>query len=354
MNRHIKGVMVMLLSRQSTDSKQVFIWPELEKDRKLLGSKTVTIIGVGALGTVAAHHFVRTGVGNIRLVDRDFVEESNLQRQMLFDENDVKANTPKVIAAKKKLERINSNVTIVSLIQDVNATTIEEIVEGSDVIIDATDNMETRFLINDVSVKHDIPWIYGGAIHTRGMFFSVIPGHTPCLRCLFPTSSQNHGETCDTVGVLGPLVHIIASYQVTEALKILLDYKQNRNRHLNQLETWEYDFDGLPIEHSRNPNCECCVERTFNYLNQQSNQLLISQLCGRDSIQITPTETIRIDLKAWAKKWRPLGDVTCTPFLLRLHYQNYQLTLFQDGRLLIKGTEDEREAKKLYSNLVGN
>ncbi|WP_218970556.1 ThiF family adenylyltransferase [Alkalihalobacterium alkalinitrilicum] len=335
-------------------SRQVLFWPNQNKDQKILKEKTVTLIGVGALGTVVANHLVRAGVGTLRIVDRDFVELTNLQRQMLFNERDVETNEPKVIAAREKLLLINSDVKIIPSIQDVNARTIESLVENSDVIIDATDNMDTRFLINDVSIKHRIPWVYGGAIHSRGMFFSILPEETPCLRCLFPGSHHNHGETCDTVGVLGPLVHIIASYQVTEALKILLGYKEKLNRQLNQLDTWFHDYDEIPIEHARNPNCECCTQKNFQYLDQQSNDMFFSQLCGRDSIQVTPYTKLNINLKVWESKWKPLGKVLCTPFLLRLQYGKYQLTLFQDGRLLIKGIQDELEAKKIYSKLIGN
>ncbi|WP_096200570.1 ThiF family adenylyltransferase [Bacillus sp. FJAT-45350] len=324
-----------------------------KKTQELLKEKTVAIIGVGALGTVAAYHIARAGIGTVRLIDRDFVELSNLQRQMLFDEDDVKQNLPKVIAAQQKLNLI-TGVNIQPCINDVNATSIEELVGDCDLIIDATDNMATRFLINDVSIKHNIPWVYGGAIHSRGMFFSIIPDETPCLQCLFPGSYEQHGETCDTVGVLGPLVNIIASYQVIEACKILLGYKKYVNKQLNQIDTWNFDYDEIPIEYSQNPECPCCANRNFTYLENQENEMFISQLCGRDSIQITPSRKTKLDLQKWAKKWEAIGNVTITPFLLRLDYSPYQLTLFQDGRLLIKGAQTETEAKNIYARFIGH
>ena len=335
-------------------SRQILFWPNHELDQEKLKDKTVGLIGVGALGTVAANHLVRSGIGTLRLVDRDFVEMSNLQRQMLFDENDVAQHLPKVIAASHKLKKINSEVKIESYVQDVNASTIESLVEHCDVIIDATDNMETRFLINDVSTKFGIPWIYGGAIHARGMFTPIIPGETPCLQCLFPGSYHQHGDTCDTVGVLGPLVHIIAAYQVTEAIKLLLGYNDKLNRQLTQIDTWSFDIDEIPVEFSHNPECSCCVKHEFNYLNREASDSFVSQLCGRDSIQIAPAQPVKIDFKQWEKKWKPLGPVIATPFLLRLDYGPYQLTLFEDGRLLVKGTQEPSEAKSIYSKLIGN
>ncbi len=334
-------------------SRQVLFWPNGEQDQALLSKKTITVIGVGALGTVVSSHLTRAGIGTLRIIDRDYVDKSNLQRQMLFDEVDVDTCTPKVIAAERKLRAINSGVNIISYIQDVNPHTIEDLIVNSDLIIDATDNMATRFLINDASIKHNIPWIYGGAIHSRGMFFTVIPNETPCLQCLFHQSNQQHGETCDTVGVLGPLVHIIAAAQVTEAYKILLGYEAKINRNLCQVDTWDFDYDELPIEYSKNPNCRCCEKKEFTYLEEQLSDIYLSELCGRDSIQITPTNKVQLNLATWERKWRPLGKIHLTPFLLRLYYNKYQLTLFQDGRLLIKGTQDEIEAKNLYSKFIG-
>lgn len=321
---------------------------------EIIRNKKVALIGVGALGTVIANQLVRIGVGEIRLIDRDFVEESNLQRQMLFDEQDAKERLPKAIAAVQKLEQINSKVTLTPLITDVHAGTIESLVQGVDIILDGTDNMETRFLINDVSVKYNIPWVYGGAIHSRGVSTTIIPMKTPCFRCLFHQAQGQHGQTCDTVGVLGPVVHIIASLQVAEALKFLKNDFSLIRKDMIQVDIWNHDIDFLPIENNINPNCPCCQQKKFEYLHRQVEDNLLSQLCGRDSIQITPSSKRKVNLAIWEEKWSSLGHTERNPFLLRLHYQSYRLTLFTDGRLLIQGTDDPKIARRIYAQLMGH
>jgi molybdopterin/thiamine biosynthesis adenylyltransferase len=334
-------------------SRQLLFWPEEKNSQSKLQSKAVTLIGVGALGTVIANHLVRAGIGELRLVDRDFVEESNLQRQMLFDERDAKEKTPKAIAASQKLKKINSEVRIIPHVEDVHPATIEDLIEGSDLIMDATDNMETRFLINDVSVKYRIPWIYGGAVRSRGMTMTIIPGKTPCFRCLFHGSYEQHGETCDTVGVIAPVVHIVASYQTSEALKLLIEQSSALQKDFIQLDVWYNDFDVMPLSNSINENCPCCQKKNFEYLDHQSSEAFVSQLCGRDSIQISPPKKQNIDFITWEKRWAPLGNVERTPFLLRLIYDSYRLTLFQDGRFLVQGTDSINEAKQLYAKFIG-
>lgn len=321
---------------------------------EIIRNKKVALIGVGALGTVIANQLVRIGVGEIRLIDRDFVEESNLQRQMLFDEQDAKERLPKAIAAVQKLEQINSKVTLTPFITDVHAGTIESLVQGVDIILDGTDNMETRFLINDVSVKYNIPWVYGGAIHSRGVSTTIIPMKTPCFRCLFHQVQSQHGQTCDTVGVLGPVVHIIASLQVAEALKLLKNDFSLIRKDMIQVDIWNHDIDFLPIENNINPNCPCCQQKIFEYLHRQVQDNLLSQLCGRDSIQITPSSKRKVNLAIWEEKWSSLGHTERNPFLLRLHYQSYRLTLFTDGRLLIQGTDDPKIARRIYAQLMGH
>lgn len=321
---------------------------------EIIRNKKVALIGVGALGTVIANQLVRIGVGEIRLIDRDFVEESNLQRQMLFDEQDAKERLPKAIAAVQKLEQINSKVTLTPFITDVHAGTIESLVQGVDIILDGTDNMETRFLINDVSVKYNIPWVYGGAIHSRGVSTTIIPMKTPCFRCLFHQVQSQHGQTCDTVGVLGPVVHIIASLQVAEALKLLKNDFSLIRKDMIQVDIWNHDIDFLPIENNINPNCPCCQQKIFEYLHRQVEDNLLSQLCGRDSIQITPSSKRKVNLAIWEEKWSSLGHTERNPFLLRLHYQSYRLTLFTDGRLLIQGTDDPKIARRIYAQLMGH
>ncbi|RXJ03814.1 thiazole biosynthesis adenylyltransferase ThiF [Anaerobacillus alkaliphilus] len=335
-------------------SRQLLFWPEGNTSQEKLSKKIVTIIGMGALGTALANHLVRAGVGRIRIVDRDFVEESNLQRQMLFDEHDALHHLPKVVAAKEKLALINSSVDITYYIEDVNASNIEEIVKGSDLILDGTDNMTTRFLINDISHKLGIPWIYGGVVHSRGMTTTIIPYKTPCFRCLFPDAEIGHGDTCDTVGVLSTIVHIIASYQATEAFKLLIEDTHSVRQEMLQIDVWKNDFDEFPFQHSLNKTCPCCQQKNFTFLENAKYTSLVTSLCGRNSIQITPESfQNNINFDDFHTKWTRVGNVVRTPYLLRLTYDEYTLSLFKNGRLLIQGTNDQTIAKRLYTSLVG-
>jgi molybdopterin-synthase adenylyltransferase len=335
-------------------SRQLLFWPEGIVSQKKLENKTVTIIGVGALGTALANHLVRAGIGELRIVDRDIVEESNLQRQMLFDEQDARDHIPKAVAAKQKLSLINSNVKIFHFIEDVNPSNIESIVTGSDLILDGTDNMMVRFLINDISIKLDIPWIYGGVVHSRGMTTTIIPNKTPCFRCLFPVADIGHGDTCDTVGVLSTVVHIIASYQATEAFKLLIEDDESIREEMVQLDVWNNDYDEFPFQNTLNELCPCCQKRKFEFLETDRTNHLISALCGRDSIQVTPMKGIvKINLNEVYIRWKKLGKVEKTPYLLRFTYEHYQLSLFENGRLLVQGTTEPIIAKRLYSTLVG-
>lgn len=334
-------------------SRQVLFWPDGEISQAKLEQKIVTIIGIGALGTTIANHLVRSGVGEVRLIDRDFVEESNLQRQMLFDEADARKHVPKAIAAAEKLTTINSNVKVTAYIENVDASNIEALVEGSDLILDGTDNMMTRFLINDVSIKHNIPWIYGGVVQSRGMTTTIIPNTTPCFRCIFPNFESADGETCDTVGVLSTAVHIVASYQATEALKLLIEDNYSLREEMIQLDVWKNDFDLFPFQLSLNEACTCCQKRDFQFLTNTLAGQLVSSLCGRNSIQVIPASSKTLDLSVFYHNWSKIGEVIQTPYLLKLVYEEYQLSLFSNGRMLVQGTNDKIVAKRLYTTLVG-
>lgn len=335
-------------------SRQLLFWPEGKVSQEKLATKTVTIIGMGALGTALANHLVRAGIGELRIVDRDIVEESNLQRQMLYDEEDARDHIPKAVAAKQKLTLINSSIKIFHFVEDVNSSNIEAIVIGSDLILDGTDNLMVRYLINDICIKLGIPWIYGGVVHSRGMTTTIIPSKTPCFRCLFPNAQAGHGETCDTVGVLGTVVQIIASYQATEAFKLLIEDDKSLRQEMIQLDVWKNDFDEFPFQNSLNESCPCCQKRSFEFLDAEKSSHLISTLCGRDSIQITPMkDALKINFDNVYRNWLNVGKVEKTPYLLRMTYENYQLSLFKNGRLLVQGTTDIMVAKRLYSTLVG-
>ncbi|SEM63300.1 adenylyltransferase and sulfurtransferase [Mesobacillus persicus] len=337
-------------------SRQILFKPIGEEgQRKLLKSRAV-IVGMGALGTVIANHLVRSGVGHVRMIDRDLVELSNLQRQSLYDEDDASNQLPKVIAAEKKLKKINSTVKIDSIIADLNLDNAEELLAGFDVIVDGTDNFSTRYLINDVSVKLDIPWVYGGAVSSRGMYAVIIPGKTPCYRCLFPEVPAGLGETCDTIGVLSPLTDIIGSFEAIEAVKLLVGAEHNPN--LEQLDIWYQSSLQMDISEGRNPQCPTCGQHQFEFLDLSSNQqIAYAVLCGRDTVQINPRNVKQFDLTELAKKLKLSGleKVKVNPFLLRFSPDDkVSMVFFKDGRVLIHGVEDITEAKMYYSRYLGS
>jgi molybdopterin-synthase adenylyltransferase len=324
-----------------------------EGQLKLLNSK-VAIVGVGALGTVCANHLVRSGIGNIRLIDRDVVDLSNLQRQSLFNEEDVNLNLPKAAAAKKRLNSINSTVKIEAVISDLNLDNAEELLTGFDVIIDGTDNFMTRYLINDVAVKYSIPWVHGAAVSSRGMYAVIKPGITPCYRCIFPQVPAGRGETCDTIGVLSPVTDIIGSFQAMEAIKLLVGADTTSN--LEQMDIWDHSFFSMDITEGKNPQCPTCVNHQFDFLNRSSSlQESYSSLCGRDTVQIYFREKRNCDLNKLAEQLKKSGKVTGNQFLLRFSPDSEtSIVVFKDGRVLIHGTNDVVKAKSLYSKFIGN
>lgn len=338
-------------------SRQLLFPPIGAKGQDLLAQKKVTIVGMGALGTVLANHMVRAGVGQIRFIDRDFVEASNLQRQMLYDEQDAKEHLPKAIAAAAKLRAINSGVSIEGIIADLHAGNAESLLQDADVILDGTDNFQVRYLINDVAVKQRIPWVYGGAVRSRGMFAVIRPGITPCFRCLFPHAPVGRGETCDTVGVIGPIIHIIASYQATEALKLLIDAPDTINPHLEQFDLWDNDRMAMDISSGKNPACPACAYGTFDYLElhgEAGDTEDFVSLCGRDTVQISPLLPRSVDFGVLAERFAPLGTVEQNRFLLRFHVDDHTLVFFADGRVLVQGTSEIAVARTLYAKYVGH
>lgn len=334
-------------------SRQILFQPIGEEGQiKLLNSSAV-IVGMGALGTVIANHLVRSGVGHVRIIDRDLVELTNLQRQTLFTEEDAALNLPKVIAAEKKLKEINSSIKIDAIIADLNLDNAEDLLAGFDVIVDGTDNFLTRYLINDVAVKYDTPWVHGGAVSTRGMFAVIIPCKTPCYRCLFPNVPLGLGETCDTVGVLSPITDIVGSFQAMEALKLLVGAETNPN--LEQMDIWYNSSLQMDISKGHNPECPTCVHRQFEFLDRLSNhQILFSTLCGRNTVQINPRNGHEINMKETGERLKKSGKVTGNPYMLRF-FPNDEITMviFKDGRLLIHGTNDIVIAKSYYSKYIG-
>lgn len=324
-----------------------------EGQKKLLESRAA-VVGAGALGTVISNHLVRSGVGFIRIIDRDLVELSNLQRQTLFDEEDARQQLPKAIAARNRLNKINSAVTVDAVIADVNVDNAEELLTDFDVIVDGTDNFMTRFLINDVSVKYRIPWVHGAAVSSRGMFAVIQPGLTPCYRCLFPHVPAGTGETCDTVGVLSPLTDIIGSFQAVETIKLLVGAKTT-TPNLEQIDIWDVSFMQMDISQGRNPNCPACGKRQFDFLDPASEQqVAFTSLCGRDTVQINPRSKQELDFRRMAEHLSKGGKVGWNDYILRFSpNENVSIVIFKDGRVLIHGTNDTVQAKLLYSKYIG-
>ncbi|MEH7097549.1 ThiF family adenylyltransferase [Neobacillus vireti] len=335
-------------------SRQI-LFPSIgeEGQQNMLRSR-VAIVGAGALGTVIANHLVRSGVGYIRLIDRDLVEWSNLQRQILYTEEDARGQLPKAIAAQKRLKDINSTVMVDAVIADLNLDNAEELLTGMNVIVDGTDNFMTRFIINDVAVKYRIPWVHGAAVSSRGMFAVIKPGVTPCYRCLFPNVPSGNGETCDTVGVLSPLTDIIGSFQAMETMKLLVGAETTPN--LEQIDIWDQSSMQMDISQGRNPNCPTCAQGQFDFLDRSSgHQVAYTTLCGRDTVQISPRHKRELDLKKTAENLRKSGKVSVNEFLLRFSPDDgVTIVVFKDARVLIHGTSDSVKAKQLYAKYIGS
>ncbi len=328
-------------------SRQILLRDIQHDGQEKLARGHVVIIGCGALGTTIANNLVRSGIGHIRVVDRDIVELNNLQRQNLFDESDV--GFPKASVAVKKLERINSEIKIEPIVEDVTHKNMESIIKNMDVVLDGTDKMLIRFLINDACVKHDIPWIYGGAIETYGITMNIIPHKTPCFRCLIQDLPRAGSlPTCDTVGVLNSIPGIIGSIQSTEALKILLGKEINKG--ILTYDVWSHNFNNMEIK--KRDNCECCGKHNYEFLNAKKRETMIS-LCGKGAIQITPVNEAKISFEDLGKRLQKLGDVDFHKLVLRFKIPGYELNIFKNGRTIIIGTNDKKIAKSLYAKYIG-
>jgi adenylyltransferase/sulfurtransferase len=331
-------------------SRQILFGPiGVGGQERLLASKAV-ILGCGALGTAQAQALVRAGLGTLRIVDRDFVEESNLQRQMLFDEADARESLPKAVAAERKLRAINSDVQVEGIVADADSRNIEDLVKGFQVILDATDNFEARYLINDVSVKLGIPWVYGAVVASYATTLTILPGRTPCLACLFPSPPQELQETCETAGVISPAVSWAAAIQVTETLKILLGREAELHGSLLAYDVWANRFHQLKPQ--RDAECRTCGAREFAHLERRG--LTHISLCGRDSIQILQEESRVLDLVALKARLARFGPVRGNEFLVKCELAPYELTVFPDGRAIIKGTQDPAVARGIYAKYIGS
>jgi molybdopterin/thiamine biosynthesis adenylyltransferase len=324
-------------------SRQMLYEPVGEEGQRRLLASRVTVIGCGALGTVLANTLARAGVGFLRIVDRDFIEINNLQRQVLFNEDDIAANLPKAEAAKRKIERINSEIEVEAVVTDVNHRNIEQLADGADLLLDGTDNFETRFLINDLAVKTGRPWVYGACIGATGLSMPILPNDTPCLRCIFeqaPPPEMN--PTCDTAGVLGPVVNMVASHQALEAMKILMGRLDALNRKLLNFDAWSGRVSMLNVQKAYEMgDCPCCKRRNFEFLDGKFGSSATT-LCGRNAVQVNPPSGLKIEFPKF------------NAFMLKANIEPFELTVFADGRAIIKGTSKPEEARSLYAKYIGS
>ncbi|GBD15838.1 Molybdopterin-synthase adenylyltransferase [bacterium HR26] len=312
----------------------------------------VCIIGIGALGTHVADHLARAGVGFLRLVDRDVPELTNLQRQVLFDEADVESATPKAVAAARRLAAVNHEVELEPVVDDVNPFNVERLIADVDLVIDGSDNFELRYLLNDAAVKLGRPWIYGGVIATHGTTMTIIPGETPCLRCVFPEPPPpGAAPTCDTAGVLGPAVAVIGALQAVEAIKLLTGNREARSRWLIGFDVWIPELTRIDLP-ERNPECPACGLGRYDFLDRTQPTQTI-QLCGRDAVQVVVQPRVALSFPALAERLRHSGEVSYNRYLMRFRAGSYELTIFPDGRAIIKGTTDPVEARSIYARYIG-
>jgi len=323
-----------------------------EGQQRLLSSRAL-IVGCGALGSAQVESLARAGVGKLRIVDRDFVEFSNLQRQTMFTEADANDRLPKVIACANHLRKINSDVLVEREIADVNHSNIERLIQDCDVVIDGTDNFATRYLINDACVKHNVNWIYGAAVGSYGVTMTIRPNVAPCLRCIFPEAPPAaSAPTCDTAGVIMPIINVVAAVQISEALKLLTGHFENLHNSLMQFDVWRNEWRliavGTPVK-----DCPTCSARKFETLQSDSREFA-AVLCGRHAVQISPSHPARIDLNLLGERLAGAGEVNCNDYLLRFRTGEFEMTIFQDARSIIRGTDDIATARSLYAKYVGN
>ena len=322
-----------------------------EGQERLLNSR-VLLVGCGALGASHAEMLARAGVGKLRIVDRDFVEFTNLQRQTLYKESDANERIPKAVAAKSRIAEINSEIEVEAVVADINNSNVESLIEGCDVVLDGTDNFQIRYLVNDACVKHDQPWIYGAAVSSYGTTMTVLPGETPCLRCIFEEMPDaGSSPTCDTAGVIMPIISSIASIQVAEALKLLTGQRGSLHASLIQIDVWQNEWRKIKLA-GADPDCVACGHRKFEFLDAEAQEFS-AVLCGRNAVQVAPPRAVSLDLKALSDRLTPFSEVKQNEYLLRFSPDVYEVTVFTDGRAIVKGTDDISVARSLYAKYIG-
>lgn len=324
-----------------------------ESGQRRLARGRALLCGCGALGSAVANLIVRAGIGTLRIIDRDFVEIHNLQRQTLFDEADARNGIPKAIAAAEKLRSINSTVVVEAIVADLTSENIEQAFNDVDVVLDGTDNFETRFLMNDAAVKLAKPWIYGGCVGAEGQTMTIVPGETPCLRCLMPECpAPGSTATCETAGILGPIVGIIASWEAVEAIKLLSGNGTAISRHLVAVDLWTNRIRQMEVRSLRDlTDCPTCKHNEYVWLSgRHASQTAV--LCGRNAVQISRPE-VRVSLEELAQRWQGMGRIVQNSFLVRLNVEGCELTVFRDGRAIISGTNDTAAARAIYAKYIG-
>ena len=342
------------MSFEDRYSRQILFEGIGAEGQRQLAASRVVIVGCGATGSAVAALLARSGVGTLRIIDRDYVEPSNLQRQTLFDESDAADSLPKATAAARKISGFNSQIVIESHVADLTPSNIEPLFSGMQLVLDGTDNFETRYLINDFAVKAGLPWIYAAAVGSYGATMNILPGETACLACIFPGPPKGTLETCDTAGILNTVVNLVASIQATEALKLLLSLEKPDaltalRRTLLSFDLWSNQRSeiaaGQPL-----PGCRVCANRDFVHLAGEHRPHIT--LCGRNSVQIHERER-DVNFVEMSARLTPHGTVRHTEFVLKFWRETYEMTLFRDGRAIIKGTTDTKIARSLYARFVG-
>lgn len=332
-------------------SRQILFNGIGEQGQKRLRAARILIVGCGALGSAHAESLARAGVGHLRLVDRDFVEPSNLQRQTMFTESDAEKRLPKAIAAADHLRQINSEIEVEPHIVDVNYSNVEQLLDGCDVVIDGTDNFSTRYLINDACVKHNINWIYGAAVGSYGVTMTVQPHQTACLRCVFeeapPAASA---PTCDTSGVIMPIINVVSAVQVSETFKLITGHIEDLHGSLMQFDVWRNEWRRIGTGTPR-PDCLTCGLARYETLSPAAQGAAV--LCGRDAVQILPAQPTRINFSSLAERLQRAGEVKFNEYLLRFKTGDFELTVFQDARSIIRGTDEIATARSLYAKYIG-
>jgi molybdopterin/thiamine biosynthesis adenylyltransferase len=345
-----RGISILMpFSCDDRYSRQILFPAIGAEGQRKLSSTRVAIVGCGATGSVLASLLARSGVGRLRIIDRDYVEPSNLQRQSLFDEQDACESLPKAVAAGRQIARFNSQISVEAHVADLTPENVNELLADSQLILDGTDNFQTRYLINDYAISNSLPWVYTAAVGSYAATLNILPGKTACLACIFPDPPSGLVETCDTAGILNSTVNLIASIAATEALKLLVDDQANMRRTLLSWDLWTNQRAEVAADRPRK-GCRACDEKNFVYLNAEGRSEVT--LCGRNAVQIHEHHQT-VDFPAMAARLRPLGTVRHNEYVLKFSREQYELTLFADGRAIIKGTSDPALARSFYARYIG-